>query len=184
MQMRRSIREGLVGLLVIGLAGCTGTVGDTAGSGGSSGSSGSGGSTNGSGGSTNGSGGSTNGSGGSTNGSGGSTNGSGGSTNGSGGSTGTGGMLDPGAKCMPGIPSTSQVPRMTRLQYATVVNDLLGATLPPDTLVAGVPARVVRSLLEDSPSSGVRSTQANAETSRSPAFRWQTRWAASTTGSP
>lgn len=29
--------------------------------------------------------------------------------------------------------------------------------VPPDTLVAGVPARVVRSLLEDSPTSGVRS---------------------------
>jgi acetyltransferase-like isoleucine patch superfamily enzyme len=43
--------------------------------------------------------------------------------------------------------------------------------VPPDTLVAGVPARVVRSLLEDSPSSGVRATQANAETSRSPDLR-------------
>lgn len=43
--------------------------------------------------------------------------------------------------------------------------------VPPDTLVAGVPARVVRSLLEDQPASGVHRNQANADTSRSPALR-------------
>lgn len=43
--------------------------------------------------------------------------------------------------------------------------------VPPDTLVAGVPARKVRSLQEEAPMSSLRSIQANAETSLSPALR-------------
>ena len=42
---------------------------------------------------------------------------------------------------MPGIPATTQVPRMTRLQYDTVVKELLGVTtltsasnMPPSSL--------------------------------------------------
>ena len=45
--------------------------------------------------------------------------------------------------CTPGIPPTSQIPRMTRLQYDTVVKDLLGVTTlasannqPPSSLLA------------------------------------------------
>ena len=129
MQMRRNIRNGLVGLLVAGLAGCTGSMGTVDGSGGSPGGSGG---NKGSGGG-NGSGGSSSGSGGSSNGSGGSSNGSGGSSNGSGGGTGSGGTTVV-TGCTPGIPSTTQVPRMTRQQYGQVVSDLLGATLPADTL--------------------------------------------------
>jgi maltose O-acetyltransferase len=41
----------------------------------------------------------------------------------------------------------------------------------PNTLVAGVPARIVRSLQEEGPVSAVRETQANALTSRSPDLR-------------
>lgn len=43
--------------------------------------------------------------------------------------------------------------------------------VPPDTLVAGVPAKVVRSLRASSPASGVRPAHANADTSRSPDLR-------------
>jgi carbonic anhydrase/acetyltransferase-like protein (isoleucine patch superfamily) len=58
--------------------------------------------------------------------------------------------------------------------------------VPPDTLVAGMPARVVRSLTQPelheeeqlelydrdvAPDSGLRDAQANAETSLSPALR-------------
>ncbi len=45
--------------------------------------------------------------------------------------------------CMPGVPATTQVPRMTRLQYDTVVKELLGVTnltsasnQPPSSLLA------------------------------------------------
>ena len=59
--------------------------------------------------------------------------GSSGSTGtGTGGSTGTGGTTGPTCvgvcQCVPGIPATSQVPRMTRAQYDTVLKDLLGVT--------------------------------------------------------
>ena len=45
--------------------------------------------------------------------------------------------------CMPGVPATTQVPRMTRLQYDTVVKELLGVTTlasasnqPPSSLLS------------------------------------------------
>jgi acetyltransferase-like isoleucine patch superfamily enzyme len=43
--------------------------------------------------------------------------------------------------------------------------------VPADTLVGGVPARVLRSLNEAAPNSGIRDAQAKAETSRSPDLR-------------
>jgi maltose O-acetyltransferase len=43
--------------------------------------------------------------------------------------------------------------------------------VPPNTLVAGVPARAVRTLQEAPPVSGLRDAQANALTSRSPDLR-------------
>ncbi|HEY7375803.1 MAG TPA: hypothetical protein VIF57_26835, partial [Polyangia bacterium] len=112
-----------MGFLLAGLAGCTGTVGGGAspGSGGSSGP-GSGGSS-----STGSAGNSSTGSGGN------SSTGTGGSSTGSGGSTDTGtGGTGPACVgtcvCTPGIPATSQVPRMTRAQYDQVLSDLLGVT--------------------------------------------------------
>jgi hypothetical protein len=99
--MTRFIRTGLVGLLVAGLAGCTGDVSGTGSTGGSSGGGTAGG-----------------------------TGGSAGGGSGSGGSTlppGTGGAVVVGP-CVPGIPGTSQIPRMTRLQYDTVLKDLFGVT--------------------------------------------------------
>jgi len=71
--------------------------------------------------------------------------GTGGSSTGTAGNTGTGGT-GPACvgvcTCTPGIPPTSQVPRMTRAQYDTVVNDLLGLTTlaaptngPPSSLL-------------------------------------------------
>jgi len=136
--MKRSIPGSLVGLLVAGLAtGCTGTAGQTSGTGGSTGS---GGTNNGSstGGKTGGSA-----SGGTTGspGTGGSngTPGTGGAT----GNPGTGGSPATGMTCVPGIPATSQVPRMTRQQYDTVVKELLGLTSlasagngPPSSLIS------------------------------------------------
>ncbi len=66
------------------------------------------------------------------------------------GSTGLGGtgVIQPPAcvgtcVCMPGVPATTQVPRMTRLQYDTVVKELLGVTTltsasnqPPSSLLS------------------------------------------------
>lgn len=52
--------------------------------------------------------------------------GTGGGGPGTGGATGTGGS-DP-TVCVPGVPQTSQFPRLTRLQYDNVVRDLLGVT--------------------------------------------------------
>jgi hypothetical protein len=123
--MRYFIRKSLVGFLLAGLAGCTGSVGGggSPGSGGSSGgaiSTGTAGNT----------------------GTGGiSTTGTAGSS-----STGTGGT-GPACVgvcvCTPGIPPTSQIPRMTRAQYDQVVSDLLGVTAltaasnqPPSSLLA------------------------------------------------
>jgi len=138
--MKRSIPGSVVGLVLAGLAtvaaGCTGTAGQTSGSGGNNGSSG--GKTGGSasGGATGNPGSGGNG----TPGSGGSGNpGSGGGS----GSSGTGGSPATGMTCVPGIPATSQVPRMTRLQYDTVVKELLGLTSlasagsgPPSSLLS------------------------------------------------
>jgi hypothetical protein len=72
--------------------------------------------------------------------------------------TGTGGSVNPAGVggtggsapacvgtcvCVPGIPATTQIPRLTRLQYDTVVKDLLGLTVlasnsnqPPSALLA------------------------------------------------
>jgi hypothetical protein len=105
-------------VLVTGVVGCSGSVGTTGrGSGGSSGSATGGSSGNGTGGTNGGtaSGGKTGG--GSS---------SGGGT-GSGGSTGSGGV--PGdISCVPGIPATTQVARLTNAQYSNTINDLLGVT--------------------------------------------------------
>jgi len=125
MQMKRSVRNSLVGLLVAGVASCTGSVGgESTGYGGSSGTAGK------------------------------PANPGTGSvvTTGVGGNggatpvTGSGGMevtCVGSCVCTPGIPPTSQVPRMTRLQYDTVVKDLLGVTtlasnnnLPPSALLS------------------------------------------------
>ena len=120
--MRCSIRKSLVGLLVAGLAGCTGSVGSTGkGSGGSTSSSGSGGG-NGSGGQTGAASGGKSGS---------ASGGNSGSASGgdSGSGSGGNGVVDPGTlTCAPGIPSTSQVRRMTRAQYNNVINDMFGLT--------------------------------------------------------
>ena len=67
-------------------------------------------------------------------------------TGGSGGSPGSQGGSGPGlppaAACTPGIPVTSQVPRLTTLQYDSIMKDLLGVTAlasngnkPPSTLL-------------------------------------------------
>ena len=62
--------------------------------------------------------------------------GSGGSGNGS--STGgTGGTAGPAvSNCSPGIPGTSQLPRLTGLQYDNTVRDLLGIDSQPSSLLA------------------------------------------------
>ncbi|HEY6508403.1 MAG TPA: DUF1592 domain-containing protein, partial [Vicinamibacterales bacterium] len=61
-----------------------------------------------------------------------------------GGSTGAAGGPGPGVvlTCAAGVPATSQVPRITRVQYDTVIKDLLGVTtlasagnLPPSSLL-------------------------------------------------
>src|SRR5207237_502388 len=79
---------------------------------------------------SNGSGGSASGAGGNSNGSGGSASGSGGSGSGSGGS-GSGGAIVV-SNCAPGVPVSSQVPRLSKVQYATVINDMLGVSLGDD----------------------------------------------------
>src|SRR5436190_15581313 len=118
--MRQSMRASLVGFLLASFVGCTGTVGG--------GGSGSGGSGTGTGNSTG------TGTGNSTGtGTGNSTGtGTGNSTGtGTAGSTGTGGSGPTCVgvcTCTPGIPVTSQIPRMTRVQYDTVLKDLLGIT--------------------------------------------------------
>jgi hypothetical protein len=121
-----------VGLLVVGIAGCTGSIGATDGSGGNGSPSGSGGDSSGSGSGSGGNSSGSGGSGGSKVGSGGSNSGSGSggdsSGSGSGGSTGTGGDTTVTTTCAPGIPVTTQIPRMTQLQYNAVVKDLLGVT--------------------------------------------------------
>lgn len=122
------MRTSLVGFLLAGLVGCTGTVGGT----------GTGGSGTGAGNSTGtGTGNSTGTGTGNTAGTGtGTGNSTGSGTAGSIG-TGTAGATGTGGTgptcvgvctCTPGIPATSQVPRMTRVQYDTVVKDLFGIT--------------------------------------------------------
>ena len=124
--MKRSSRLGLLGLLASSgllVASCTGSVGGSPTPGtGNSGGPGTAGST---GGSTTGTGGSATGTGGSSTGTGGSATGTGGSTTGTGG---TGPSCVGVCVCTPGIPPTSQVPRMTRAQYDQVLSDLLGVT--------------------------------------------------------
>jgi hypothetical protein len=114
MQMTLSIRKSLVGLLVASAAACTGTVGSQTGPGGKTG--GLGGNSGGLGGTS-------------------------GSLGGSSGTPGTGGTIV--TMCVPGVPVTSQIPRMTDVQYDTVVKDLLGLTVlttagnvAPSTLLA------------------------------------------------
>lgn len=109
--MRRSLRQSLVGLLVAGVVGCTGSTSSIGrGSGGSSGSASGGSSGNGTGGT-----------------SGGTASGGKTGTGGGSGSPGTGG--DPGdISCVPGIPGTTQVARLTNAQYSNTINDLLGVT--------------------------------------------------------
>jgi hypothetical protein len=141
--MKPSSRVGLVatsGMLVLTLASCTGTVGGSnptggPGSGGSNGTGTAGTTGPGTAGTTG-------------PGTAGTTGpGSAGSTaTGTAGSTGTGGT-GPSCigvcTCVPGVPATSQVPRLTRLQYDTVVKELLGVTTlatasngAPSTLLA------------------------------------------------
>jgi len=52
----------------------------------------------------------------------------GGSSNAGGNNTGGGGGLPPEGPCQPGIPATTQIPRMLNRQYEAVVRDLLGIT--------------------------------------------------------
>ena len=132
MQMTRSMDKSLVGLLVVGLASCTASAG---GNGGSGAASGTGGNAAGSGGANGGTGGGSTGSG--------ATNGSGGGPSGTGATVGGGTGGGSVASCVPGVPATTQVPRMTRQQYNTVISDLLGLTalatagnVPPSDLLA------------------------------------------------
>jgi hypothetical protein len=85
---------------------------------------------------------------GSSSGSGGTTSGSGGTATGGTGAGGTAGTAGAGGSggtptCVPGVPASSQVPRMLNHQYDTVVRDLLGVTaltsagnMPPSSLLA------------------------------------------------
>ena len=64
--------------------------------------------------------------------------GSGGPGLGGGGTTagpGTGAQGDPKV-CVPGVPGTSQLPRLTRVQYDNTIRDLLGLTSQPSTMLA------------------------------------------------
>ena len=137
-----------LGLLLASLASCTGTVGGNPGT--STGNAGTTGSSTGNAGTTGSSG--TTGAGGAaptgvagTTGSGGvSPTGTAGTT-GAGGTTGVGGISGGcigTCTCVPGVPASTQLPRMTRLQYDTVVRDLLGVTtlasngnMPPSALL-------------------------------------------------
>jgi hypothetical protein len=127
MHMTRSIRNSLVGVLVAVLAGCTGSINPS----GPAGTGNSGGPGAGSGGNT-------------PSGSGGGAAPGTGGAGASGPSTGTGGAggpIAPVTQCVPGIPASSQIPRMTIAQYATVIKDLLGITMlagnvTPDSFLA------------------------------------------------
>src|SRR5580765_531556 len=109
MQMH-AIRKSLWASLLTGLVGCTGQVGQ--GSSGSAGSNGSGVA---------------------------GTAGPAGSAGSTGGAdpTGTGGtgiVVPPTSNCAPGIPASSQIPRLTKVQYATVINSLFGIAPGADVL--------------------------------------------------
>jgi uncharacterized protein DUF1592/uncharacterized protein DUF1588/uncharacterized protein DUF1595/uncharacterized protein DUF1585 len=116
MQMMHSIRKSLWVLLFAGLAGCSGKVGGT--------DTGSGGSSSGTAGTTGpaGSAGAV---------------GTGGTGTGGTGTGGTGGGLVV-STCKPGIPVSSQIPRLTKVQYANVVNELLGV-MPGDDIINVLP---------------------------------------------
>src|SRR6478672_8692190 len=110
MQMIHAIRNGLLIGLVTAVAACSGKVGETSSGGAGSTGSGTGGSV--------------------------SPAGSGGSTGGAS-PTGTGGsgiVVPPTSNCAPGIPESSQIPRLTKVQYATVINSLFGITPGADVL--------------------------------------------------
>jgi hypothetical protein len=116
--MTRYTRNGFLGLMIASLAACTGSVGggQSPGVGGSQGPQGTGGSNT--------------------------TGNAGAGPVGNAGSTGTGGTGAGGAAgapivispCAPGIPASSQVPRLTRTQYANVINELLGVTPAADVM--------------------------------------------------
>jgi hypothetical protein len=129
MQMTDFGRWNLVGLLLAAAAGCSNPQPSVDGSGGNSGTGGSS-PGNGSGGS--GSGGSK-GSGGSSGSVGSSGSGGSSASGGSSGSTGSGGGVVV-STCAPGIPVSSQVPRLTRVQYATIINELVGVTPGADVM--------------------------------------------------
>lgn len=118
--MTPSSRHSVLGLWVASgllVASCSGTVGmTTSGSGGKSSGPGSGGTSAGSGGNSG------------TPGTGGNVSPGSGGRAGTGGDSGTGPTCVGACTCTPGIPATSQIPRITRLQYDTVVRDLLGVT--------------------------------------------------------
>jgi hypothetical protein len=126
----RTFRHGIIGAIAV-ISGCTGTIGDPSpgeggpseGSGASLGSGSAGNSATGKGGGTGKAG----------NGSGNGSNvGSGGSGNASsGGTSGT-----PLSNCSPGIPGTSQLPRLTGVQYDNTIRDLVGIEAQPSSLLA------------------------------------------------
>jgi len=105
-----AIRKSLWASLLTGLVGCTGQVGQ--GSSGSAGSNGSG--VAGTAGPA----------------------GSAGSTGGADptGAGGTGIVVPPTSNCAPGVPASSQIPRLTKVQYATVIQSLFGITPGADVL--------------------------------------------------
>ena len=137
--MKPSSRVGLLasfGLLAASLAACTGTVGGSHAHRYGSGTAGTGSGTAGTGSGTAGAGAGPGGS---------------GATAGTGGTVvdptgGTGGTAPPcvgTCVCVPGIPATTQIPRLTQLQYDTVIKDLLGVTaltsdgnMPPSALLS------------------------------------------------
>jgi hypothetical protein len=61
--------------------------------------------------------------------------GSGASTGGGSGTTGTGGTGSP-TQCVPGVPGTSQLPRLTKVQYDNTVRDLVGIEGNPSSMLA------------------------------------------------
>ncbi|HXU05590.1 MAG TPA: DUF1592 domain-containing protein [Polyangia bacterium] len=102
-----AIRNGLLVVLVTSLAACSGKVGEThSGGAGATGTAGTAGPA-----------------------------GSAGSTGGAD-PTGTGGgiVVPPTSNCAPGIPASSQIPRLTKVQYATVINSLFGITPGADVM--------------------------------------------------
>ena len=107
MPMIYAIRNGLLVVLVTSLAACSGKVGEThSGGAGATGTAGTAGPA-----------------------------GSAGSTGGAD-PTGTGGgiVVPPTSNCAPGIPASSQIPRLTKVQYATVINSLFGITPGADVM--------------------------------------------------